>query len=91
MKEIASPNFRIEITEDTPQNQAFADIALNFICTLKNYIVLPSSECKAEQSFSTLRRLKTYLRSTKTQQRLNDLTILNTHRDDPNALDLSHQ
>ena len=77
-----------EITENIRQSQAFADIAPNFICALKTYIVLPSSACKAEWSFSTLRRLKTYLRSTQTQQRLNDFAILNTHCDDANALDL---
>ena len=46
----------------------------------------PISTCEAERSFSTLRRLKTYLRSTITQQRLNDLT---THRDETKALDLN--
>ena len=82
-------DFSTEITEDIRQNQAFADIAPNFICALKTYIVLPSSKCKAEQSLSTLRRLKTCLRPTQMQQRLNDLAILNTHRDDANALDLN--
>ena len=52
-------------------------------------IVLPSSACEANRSFSTLRRLKTYLRSTQTQQRLNNLAILNTHREHTKALDLA--
>ena len=88
VKEIEWSDFSTKITEDI-QNQAFADIAPNFICALKTYIVLTSSKCIAEQSFSTLRRLKTYLRSSQTQQRLNHLAILNTHRDDANALDLN--
>ena len=49
----------------------------------------PSSACKAKQSFSMLRRLKTQLCSTQTLRRLNDLAILNTHRDDINTLDLN--
>ena len=53
------------------------------------YIVLPSSASAAERSFSTLRKLKTYLRSTRTQQRLNNLAILNTHREHAEALDLA--
>ena len=53
------------------------------------YIVLPSSDSAAERSFSTLRKLKTYLRSTQTQQRLNNLAILNTHHEHAEALDLA--
>ena len=65
-------------------------MAPNFVSAFKTYIVLPSSACEAERSFSTLRRLKTYLRSTaQTQQRLNNLAILNTHREHAEALDLA--
>ena len=53
------------------------------------YIVLPSSACEAEQSFSILCRLKTYLRSMQTQQGLNNVAILNTHREHAKALDLA--
>ena len=78
-----------EISEEMRENHALADMAPNFISALKTYIVLPSSACEAERSFSTLRRLKTYLRSTQTQQRLNDLAILSLHRDHAEALDLN--
>ena len=63
-------------------------MALNFVSTLKTYIVLPSFTCGTERSFSTLRRLKTYFRLTIAQQRLNDLTVLTTHRDETERLDL---
>ena len=79
----------VEICKELRENRAILDIAPNFINALKTYIVLPSSTCEAERSFSTLRRLKTYLRSTITQQRLNDLTVLTTHRDETEALDLN--
>jgi len=42
--------------------------------------VLPVSSCEAERSFSSLRRLKTYLRSTMTQQRLNNVVVLHVHQ-----------
>ena len=71
------------------ENRAIFDRAPNFISALKTYIVLPGSTCEAERSFSTLRRLKTYLRSTITQQCLNDLTVLTTHRNETEALDLN--
>ena len=42
---------------------------------MKLFMVLPSCSCSAERSFSTLRRLKTYLRSTMTAERLNSVTV----------------
>ena len=39
------------------------------------------SSCEAERSFSTMKRLKTYLRSTMLEERLNSLAVLNIHRD----------
>ncbi|KAK3914194.1 52 kDa repressor of the inhibitor of the protein kinase [Frankliniella fusca] len=48
---------------------------------LKILSTLPSSTCTAERSFSTLRRLKTYLRSTMRADRLTGLALLNIHRE----------
>lgn len=48
---------------------------------LKILITLPVSTCTSERSFSTLRRLKTYLRNSTGQQRLNGLAMLNIHRE----------
>ncbi|XP_008186775.1 uncharacterized protein LOC103310386 [Acyrthosiphon pisum] len=42
---------------------------------------LPVSTATAERSFSTLKRVKTWLRTTISQERLNDLCLLNVHRD----------
>lgn len=42
---------------------------------------LPVSVASSERSFSTLRRLKTYLRNKTGQDRLNGLALLNVHRD----------
>lgn len=41
---------------------------------------LPVSTCTSERSFSTLRRLKTYLRNSTGETRLNGLALLNIHR-----------
>ena len=78
-----------EISTELSQNAALFDMAPRFVSALKTYIVLPSSACEAERSFSTLCRLKTYLRFTRTQQRLNNLAILNTHREHAEALDFA--
>ena len=43
----------------------------------------------AESSFSSLRRLKTYLRSTTTQSRLNNILLLHCHKEMTDAVDLT--
>ncbi|XP_050541762.1 zinc finger MYM-type protein 1-like isoform X2 [Daktulosphaira vitifoliae] len=45
------------------------------------FITLPISNASAERTFSTLRRLKTWLRSTMSETRLTGLALLNIHRD----------
>jgi hypothetical protein len=44
---------------------------------------LPVTTASAERSFSTLRRLKTYLRSTMSSERLTSIALLNIHPDIP--------
>lgn len=57
------------------------DIALRMcVCT-------PASNCSGERSFSCLRRVKNYLRTTMTDQRLNDLALLNIEADFLRKLD----
>lgn len=48
---------------------------------LQIFITLPITTATGERSFSTLRRLKTYLRNTIGQMRLNGLAMLNIHQD----------
>ncbi|KAL4153397.1 hypothetical protein QTP88_001230 [Uroleucon formosanum] len=47
---------------------------------LKIVATLPITTATAERSFSTIRRLKTYLRNTMAENRLNGLAQLNIHR-----------
>ena len=44
---------------------------------------LPVTSCSCERSISVLRRLKTYLRNTMKEERLNSLALLRVHRDIP--------
>ena len=44
---------------------------------------LPVSVATAERSFSTLRRVKTWIRSRMGEERLTGLALLNIHRDIP--------
>jgi len=59
-----------------------------FLRFVQLLIVIPGSSCTNERSFSALRRLKTYLRSTMSQDRLNSIAILHTYADLTEKLDL---
>lgn len=56
------------------------------LCRL--YIVHPATTATAERSFSTLRRLKSYLRGTMSQSRLNSLLILTMYRERVDLIDM---
>ena len=44
-------------------------------------LVMPATNATSERSFSALRRIKSYLRTTMSQQRLKNLMVLFIHRD----------
>lgn len=48
---------------------------------LKIFSILPVTTASVERSFSTLKRIKTYLRNSTSENRLNGLALLNIHRD----------
>ena len=45
------------------------------------YFTIPVTTCTAERSFSCLRRIKTYLRSSMTEERLNNVILLHIETD----------
>ena len=58
---------------------------------LKLLLVSPASSAEAERSFSALRRLKTWLRSTMTENRLNAVAVCHVHQqklDDNNLISI---
>ena len=62
---------------------------LSEISTLgKLLLVMPATNAVSERSFSTLKRVKTYLRSTTGDSRLNHLMMLHVHKDRTDALTL---
>jgi hypothetical protein len=77
----------ITLFKQKPQEirQLFGDIER----LMKLLLVLPVSSATAERSFSCLRRLKTYLRSTMSQRRLNHVALLHVHKDLVDQLNLS--
>ena len=77
---------------------------LHYLCTLsedqrtffsqvnhlaKLILVMPASNAASERSFSTMRKIKNYLRNTMGQVRFNNLMILNIYKEELDALDLT--
>ena len=50
-------------------------------------LVMPATNSVSERSFSAMRRIKTYLRSTMSQKRLNSTMILHVHKEQTDNLD----
>ena len=55
---------------------------------LRLLLVCPATSCTTERSFSALRRLKTWLRTTMTQQRLNAVAVCHVHQEILDSLDI---
>ena len=56
---------------------------------LRLLLVSPASSAEAERSFSALRRLKTWLRSTMTESRLNAVSVCHVHQHKLDAIDIA--
>ena len=75
--------------EDKPNSLAQAlkicDVTMfpNIFVFLKIGCTLPVTSCECERSFSTIRRLHTYLRASMGQERLSNLALMTVHYDDP--------
>jgi len=63
--------------------EIFSEVSL----LVRLFLVIPATSATAERSFSTMRRLKNYLRSTMTTERLNSVMIMNVHKDMLDELD----
>jgi len=77
-----------DITDVIPKLGAASQCIVEVVKLIRLLLVVPTSSATAECSFSSLRRLKNYLRTTMTQQHLNSLLILHTHQDRTDGLDV---
>ncbi|CAI6349596.1 unnamed protein product [Macrosiphum euphorbiae] len=62
-------------------NNCNSDLFPNVSKLLQILVTLPVTSCEAERSFSPLKRIKTYLRNSTSESRLNGLAALNIHYD----------
>jgi len=83
---VASNMFQVAVQVSNPHDvlvellkmkEAFPDLLLFSQIVL----TVPIASASAERSFSTMKRVKTYLRSTMADQRLNDLCLLAIERE----------
>ena len=72
-----SPSEMLAIMTQSKIQSAFP----NLFILLRIYLTLPITNCTGERSFSHLKRIKNYLRSTTGQNRLSDLAMLNIEAD----------
>ena len=84
IRRVTSINTLCEVFEKC----SFAKTMLSEVSKLlRIYLTVPLSSATAERTFSSLRRLKNYLRST-TQRRFNHLMLLHSHKDRTTSIDL---
>ena len=55
---------------------------------IRLYLTVPVTSATSERAFSTLKRLFTYLRSSMTEQRLNNCAMLHIHKDVVDEMEL---
>lgn len=55
---------------------------------LRILLVIPATSCEAERSFSGLRRLKTWLRSSMSQKRINAVAVCHVHQKYIDCIDI---
>ena len=71
-----------------PNSQWKLDHYSQIVILLRLILVLPASNCTSERSFSAMKRIKTYLRTTMSQKRLNWLMILHVHKERTDKLSI---
>lgn len=100
MQQLELPTTNFSKTEQPPDMQcifdyikslslAQGDCMSEVVILLKLILVIPATSAVSEHSASAVRRLKKYLRSTRTQTRLNNLLVLHVHKQRTDELDLS--
>lgn len=80
-----SPTTLMEFTQFL---EPYQDVFYELFRLSKIAVVLPVSSASCERSFSSLRLIKTYLRSTMTEKRLSSLAVLSIESKRTRALDL---
>lgn len=69
-------------------SEKLLDLYSNLSIALRLLLTLPVSVASGERSFSALKLIKNYMRSTMGQERLTGLALMSIERDVPQSLDM---
>ena len=88
-----SNGFKVALTADdlgkSLATNKTLQILLAHLCLVVQLVLLiPGTSCTAERSFSSLRRLKTHLRSSMKLKRLNHIAVLHLHKQYVDTIDI---
>ena len=67
----------------------YSELLSEISIVLKLILVLPASDAESERVFSALKRIKTYLRNSMGQARLNHIMLLNIHKEEAEKMSLA--
>jgi hAT family C-terminal dimerisation region len=94
LKRIFDVNFKVDAV--LPKNifgeilnLRLGNVFQNVLIALRIFLSLPATVASNERSFSVLKRIKAYFRSTVVEERLNGVAILNINSDKAKLLDFS--
>ena len=85
IRKVTNVRTKCDVLNNTPSSK---DMFSEVCRLIQIFYTIPVTTSTAERSFSALRRLKSFLRSTMTQPRLNHLMLLYTHREKTDELDI---
>lgn len=77
-----------DIVQFMKKNDWCRGLVPEYLRFIQLLMTVPGSTCSNERSFSVLRRVKNYLRSTMAQNRLNHVAILHSYPEEADRLDL---
>ena len=82
-EDLKSPTLSVHDVKKNIQSMSVAERSLisEVVTLLQLILILPSTNAVSERTFSARRRLKTYLRATMNQERLNHLLLLHVHKE----------
>ncbi len=88
------PEVRLVTSVDTicsamnKNNGVLKDMLPSVHKLLRHMCTIPITSATSERTFSTMKRINTYLRSSMTEKRLNNCLLLNAHKELTENLDL---
>ena len=85
IKTVSNLRTLCEILNDVPSSKSMLREVFHLLRIL---LTIPVTTAAAERTFSCLRRLKTFLRSTMSQPRLNHVILLHIHKDKTDNMDV---